>query len=133
MTDSLPKARCQASVPSTRLACTAGYSLVELLVSVSILGIIAGIAMPQIRSGRMQVGNAQRLLIANLRLARTNAISKSVHYQVTFPTATQIRVSRMNEVPAGSGVWQVDTTNQRTITLPSPTSLKSTVVGTTVE
>jgi len=110
-----------------------GYGLIELLVTLSIFTIIAGIAMPEIRAARMQVGNAQRLLIANLRLARANAISKSIHYQVTFPTANQIVVSRMNETPVGSGTWLVDTTTQRTIAVPSPAFLKSTVVGTTYE
>ena len=76
----------------------------------------------------------QRLLIANLRLARTNAISKSVHFKVSFPSATQVQVARLKESPAGSGIWLADTASPaQTITLPASTSVKSTVVGTSVE
>ncbi len=112
---------------------TNGYSLVELMVTVSLVAIVAGIALPRWDPKRVQLSAAQRSVIANLRLARTSAISKSVHYQVSFPTVTQIRVSRMQENPVGSGTWQVDTSNVQTIKLPSVTQVKSSVVGNSVE
>ena len=111
----------------------AGHTLIEMVVVLSILAIMAAYAVPEYRASRVHINNTQRLLLANLRLARTNAISKSVHYQVAFPSATQMQVSRMVENPPGSGTWQVDTTNVQTIPLPTSTQVKSTVVGTVYE
>jgi prepilin-type N-terminal cleavage/methylation domain-containing protein len=121
-----------AEHPALVLQCR-GYSLVELMVVLSLFAIFARIALPQLRSGRMQIVAAQRMVIANLRLARTNAISKSVHYQVAFPSNSQILVSRMLESPAGSGTWVVDVTKQQTIKMPSPATFVSGLVGTVVE
>ncbi len=111
----------------------AGHTLIEMVVVLSILAIMAAYAVPEYRASRVHINNTQRLLLANLRLARTNAISKSVHYQVAFPNTTQMQVSRMVENPPGSGTWKVDTTNVQTIPLPSSTQVKPTVVGTVYE
>lgn len=110
-----------------------GYSVIELMVTMAIFAIVAKIALPEFDNRRMQITAAQRLLIADLRTARSNAISKSVHYQVTFPSTTQIKVSRMLENPVGSGTWVVDTTNVQTIKLPKVTNVPTALVGTTIE
>lgn len=99
----------------------------------AIFGVIAKFAIPHFDARRMQIMNAQRLAIASLRLARTNAVTKSVHYQVSFPNATQMRVSRMVENPAGSGTWQIDDTTTQTISIPTPAQFKSSAFGKSVE
>jgi len=103
------------------------------MVTLAIFFAVAKIAISYFEPKRMQILAAQRLLIANLRVARANAITRSVHFQVALQSASQIKVSQMQETPTGSGNWQVGTTNVQTITLPSVTSIKSTEVGTTVE
>jgi len=107
-----------------------GFSLVELLVTISIFGILVKVAVPHLDRGRMQITTAQRLVIAQLRLARANAISKSVHFRVEFPARTQIKVERMLLV---GGAWQIDVNNIQTVTLPTPVQLASTIVGSNVE
>jgi len=115
------------------LAQQAGYTLIEAVVIIALLGVLVGIAMPHFSQQRIQIVNAQRLAIASLRLARSNAISKSVHFQVAFPDATHIRVARMVETPADSGNWYVDTSSVQTTALPVPTSFASTLIGTAIE
>ena len=110
-----------------------GFTLVEMFVALAFLAILTAIAIPHFDPRRMQIVSAQRLLLANLRVARTNAISKSVHYQVSLPTTTQIKVSRMLEPTPNSGSWSVDSTKVQTIRLPSITTITSTEVGTTIE
>jgi hypothetical protein len=73
------------------------------------------------------------LVIANLRLARGNAINESGHTQVALPSLNQMRVAPTVENPAGSGTWQVDTSRVRTISLPTSTQFSSAMVGTVVE
>lgn len=117
-----------------RASAARGYTLIELVVGLSIVGILAAVAIPHLTPRTMNIIATQRLLIANLRLARTNAISKSVHFKVSFPSTTQVQVARLKENPAGSGVWQADAASPaQTITLPASTSVKATVVGTSVE
>jgi prepilin-type N-terminal cleavage/methylation domain-containing protein len=110
-----------------------GYTMIEVVMTMAIVGIIAAIARPHFDARRLQIVTAQRMVIANLRLARTNAITKNVHFQVTFPASQQLRVSRMIETPAGSGTWLVDSTNVQTIPLPPVTQVASGVVGASFE
>jgi prepilin-type N-terminal cleavage/methylation domain-containing protein len=108
----------------------AGYTLMEVLVVLAVMGILGRIAVPQLRAQRMQLGVAQRLVVAQLRLARTNAITKGVHFRIEFSQPAQLSVQRMQLV---SGVWQVDTSSVQTITLPQVTQVSPSVVGTRVE
>jgi Tfp pilus assembly protein FimT len=101
--------------------------------TLSVVAILTGIALPHLDSRRMNIITAQRLVMANLRLARTNAITKSVHFQVSFPTASQIQVARMQQNPPGSSTWQVDSSNVQTISLPDATQIQSTEVATSIE
>ena len=110
-----------------------GYTLIEVMSTAMIAGLMLASAMPHFDSRRLGILNAQRILIANLRTARSNAISKSMHYQVTFSTQSQLQVAAMDETPAGSGVWQADTTKAQSIKLPTGTSVDSSLVGTSVE
>lgn len=111
-----------------------GHTAIELITTVTVFGIVAGTAIPHFKPKQLYIINAQRLVIANLRVARTNAISKCLHFQVSFPTAGQLRVSRMMESPADSGTWVVDdTVTPLTVPLPSGTTVKTATVGTNVE
>jgi prepilin-type N-terminal cleavage/methylation domain-containing protein len=118
-----------------------GYSLVEILVAIGIFGIVARIAIPHFDARRLRVTAAQQLVAANLRLARAKAITKSVHYRVDFPTATQMAIKPMVRSP-GEGTWAPDTSNSQAITLPGNTRFASgehctrpctPVIGTSIE
>lgn len=107
-----------------------GYSAIELLATIGLLGIVTAMAIPHFDSRRMQINSAQRLLIANLRLARSSAITKSVHFRVDFPAASQVRIQRLIQVGAE---WQVDPDGVQTMSLPTGTALPSSLVGTSIE
>ena len=110
-----------------------GFTLLDIVVSVSLMTIVAGVALPEFDSRRAHILTAQRLVMASLRTARTNAITKSQHFSVSFPTANQIQIAAMRQSPAGSGNWQVDTANVQTIALPSATQIAPSSVAASVE
>jgi prepilin-type N-terminal cleavage/methylation domain-containing protein len=111
---------------------TAGFSLIEMVVTVAVLSIVIGITLPNFDSRRVAVLAAQRLVIAQLRIARTNAITKGVHYMMEIPTSstTQFKIEGM--VLNGT-IWQVDSTKVQTMTLPTNTQFAAAALNTRVE
>ena len=115
---------------SVRQSALHGYSLIELLVAMAVLAILTGTAFLGYRSNRLQINNAQRLVIGALRGARASAISKSVHFAVEFAAGDRLLVQRMVRDDSG---WHVDPANVRTVPIPAPAYVSSTAVGARVE
>ncbi|HEY8682804.1 MAG TPA: GspH/FimT family pseudopilin [Rhodanobacter sp.] len=62
-----------------KAACQRGFSLVELMVTISVMAILLAIALPSFRDviHRNQVSTASNSLLASLDYARTEAINRS--------------------------------------------------------
>lgn len=77
-----------------------GFSLVESLCVVAVLGILAGVAVPSLQSmgGSMQVSGASNELLADLLLARSEAIKRKARVVVCK--------SGDGQACATSGTWQ---------------------------
>lgn len=100
---------------------TAGFTLVELLVTLTILGIMMGLAIPSFKNfiGSQRAKSASYELVTTLLLARSEAIKRNADVTITPPTANTW--SSGWSVAAGTSTLQVqdEFTN---ITFTSPTS-----------
>jgi len=86
-----------------------GYSLVEMLVAIGILGILVATALPHMDTRRESTNTAVQSVIAGLRLARTKAISTGAHYCFHRNGNTAYYVRRWKETTY-SPYWASDKT-----------------------
>ena len=118
--------------PSVRMvfATARGFSILEVLVSLCIFGVLASTAISNTKATRIQVATAQLQLVAQMRLARVKAITTVSHYSVSFTSTTQFNIYPMTY---NGTTWQLATTPSNTVTLPTMVTFPSTVVGTRIE
>ncbi len=92
-----------------------GYSLLELLTTMAIFGILAAAGIPHLDTRRQDLNNAVTTIIADIRYARARAITSGTHYAMKRLGASQYQVQRFEEV---GGVWSYDSP-AKTVQLPS--------------
>lgn len=65
-----------------------GYTLVEVLITVAVLGILAAVVIPQLGAGATdQVSGAAQIITADLDYARSLAVTNNSTYQIEFDIA----------------------------------------------
>ena len=92
----------------------AGFSLTELMVIIGIIGIIAGIAMPNLIGWlpKYRMGSAAREILGTLEFARLTAVKRNAATLVTLDYANDLV-----RIPVGA-------TTVRTIRMPAGIDLK---------
>jgi len=97
--------------PRRNLTCTAGFTLVELLIVIAILGIISAFAVPNYINTvlpQYRLREAARTVTTDLRLARMNAAATNVQYRLAFnPGAETYQLQRGN-ASSGSTTWTAE-------------------------
>jgi len=78
-----------------RLTDIRGFSIAEILVAISLFGILAGIAVPQFTAFRPKnrLNGAARQVYSELMWARTKAVNDNTSYVVTFPTNQTMQIA----------------------------------------
>jgi prepilin-type N-terminal cleavage/methylation domain-containing protein len=106
---------------TARVGAPSGFSLIEVLVAVTMLGIVAGLGISRLLVvyGRPTLAHrAAQELVGNLRVARMLAISRDAHYRVVPGTASY-QIQRLS-FDAGTNSWTNPGTDVRTVSLPQP-------------
>jgi prepilin-type N-terminal cleavage/methylation domain-containing protein len=91
-----------------------GFTLVEVLVVVMLLGIMAAFAMPSVLSANKNWENASKQIAGNFKLARAKAVSKTSVYKVKAISVTEFEVKSASSCdtpdPTVGSTWQPDFT-----------------------
>lgn len=83
----------------------AGYTLVELLTTVAIFAILAGVGLPHIDTRRQSIKNATSQVISDYRFARARSITSGAHFALRWTSPSNYEIQRLKQV----GVqWQLD-------------------------
>ena len=93
-----------------------GFTLIELLVAMSVFLIIAGTALAAMPRKPYAVWSAQAELVAELRRARNDALTKGDHFRMVVTGLTTWETQRLTLV---AGNWVVSGAPVRSGTLPS--------------
>jgi prepilin-type N-terminal cleavage/methylation domain-containing protein len=74
-----------------------GFSLVEILVAIGIFGILVAAALPHLDTRRENINSAVNSVAANIRLARTKAMSTGIHYCMHWSASNKYYVRRWSD------------------------------------
>ena len=67
-----------------------GFSLIELLIAIAMIGILAGLVLPRVRLERSQVDAAARTLGTALMTARSDAVARGHNVLVVLDTGNGV-------------------------------------------
>lgn len=94
-----------------------GWTLIEILTAVALLGIVAAIAVPHVPQRTYGLWSAHNMVIADLRRARADALTKGDHFRLQVTTDRTYTVARMRD-DDWNGVWEVDGSTMQSKSLP---------------
>jgi type II secretory pathway pseudopilin PulG len=95
---------------------TPGYTLVEVLIIVAILGIAASIIVPQmLAAGTLGVQAAARIIISDILFAQNDAIAQQRNRKVVFDPASESYSLTDENNAILSANWKGGTTNNYTV------------------
>ena len=96
-----------------RLKHSAGFSLIDMVATLAIIGTVSAIALPQAGDAldRMRLGMAERDVERELQFARLKAVSSNRPMRVRFdcPVAAQFRAVELIGTPAAPAAADADT------------------------
>ncbi len=111
----------------------AGFSLMELIVVIGLVGSMLAIAAPAANRKAMSLPQASEELQSNFRLARANSMRHGAHFRVTITGAKTYTIQRMQDAD-GDGIWAVDSTYPtQTVTLSPAVSIGSAALNKRIE
>jgi prepilin-type N-terminal cleavage/methylation domain-containing protein len=102
---SVKKTEARPLAEGSRGNCQSGFSIIELLVVISIILIITGIAITQLKPNLQtaKIDAAMRQVLETFRQAREYSIANRRYVQITFPANNQLQLIQLNTLTPGAG------------------------------
>jgi len=99
------KTEARPLAEGSRGNCQSGFSIIELLVVISIILIITGIAITQLKPNLQtaKIDAAMRQVLETFRQAREYSIANRRYVQITFPANNQLQLIQLNTLTPGAG------------------------------
>ena len=94
----------------TKRANRRGFTMLELMVVMTFLGIVLSIAAPRFRGLENELQNAERETAGFIRQARVEAITTTSAYRVVATSTTRLRAEFAVNCNAAADDWAVDRT-----------------------
>ena len=87
-----------------------GWTLLELIIVVTVLGLLSGLAIPTYRSQikNANLKSAKSNILSNLKLAQSKALSERTLYRVKFDAST--KTYQIGSDPNRDGIFTYETT-----------------------
>ncbi len=85
-----------------------GFTMVELLVIIAIIGIMAAFSAPYINFGVNPLKDTTNRLASNFKLMRVKAMSQTSAYRIKQATSTTLKIERAKSCLAPDSDWIVD-------------------------
>lgn len=98
----ISKTAQESSVPAK------GFTLVELIVIVAIIGILAAIAAPSLSFANKPLQNATNIVAGNFKQARAKAMSTTSAFRITSVSATELKAEYAKKCNSPTTDWVVD-------------------------
>lgn len=113
------RSRDGSATPPRGRACRdvrSGFTLIELLVAMMLFAVMVGSALAALPRRPYAVWNAQADVVAELRRARNDALTRGDHFRMVVTGASTWETKRLSLV---GGAWVANPTPVRTGTLPN--------------